>query len=853
MHPKEKQAVLLAPDAIHSLSISLRLPLTHWTHARRACAGLLAWCCFLVAAAQESVQPAPRHNVTITAVDETEVAIPEARISVYEPGRPVLRLSTDYAGRCSFQLEENQPYRIRAEKAGFYQADKSGIAPDEASVRIELAHQQIVSEQVNVTASTPGIDTQQASDQRVMNTPEIVNIPYVTSRDIRFLLPFYPGVVQTTDEQVHVDGSETWETLDTIDGFDVRSPVNGTLDARVSPDAVRSIAQEGTRYPVQYGRATGGVIAFNTGMGDNKFRFNATNFVPSFRNLNGWRFDKFVPRFTFSGPIRRDKAWWYDGVELEWDNIYVIELPVGANTDELIRGSNLAKVQVNTSANNILTAGVLYNGFHSPHDGISALVPQESTVNQNITAWLPYVRDQWSFRKGALLDVGLGEMRFRDGFEPNGDLPYAFTPETVQGSFFESLTGRASRVQGTADLYLPTRQWLGGHDLRVGLDLDHITYNQDQTRAPVSYLREDRTLDRLTTFPFAPAFTLHNDEIGAYAEDNWKPAKGWLLEPGLRFDWDTIVRRPLVAPRLAVVYAPAGNTATTKISAGIGVYYEHTQLAYIAQPYAGMRYDTYYAANGVTPLGPAQLTVFTANNALLNAPRAINWSVALEHKLPWSIYGGASYVQKTTSNVFTFTNQNAPSLSGNYLLTNAREDHYRAEQVELRRLFRNGYTVYVAYTHSSARTNAALQYLPTPSPLGPQQSGPLPWNVPNRTISWGWLPFDVPVQWFKKNWDFVYTVDWRTGFPYTAVNAAHQVVGAAGAYRFPDYISISPGLEWRFHFRHAYYGLRGVIEDATNRSNSLVVNNVIDSPQFGTFLEPEGRAFTARIRLIGSR
>ena len=102
---------------------------------------------------------------------------------------------------------------------------------------------------------------------------------------------------------------------------------------RVSPDAVRSIDSETTRYPVEFGRATGGVIAFYTGMGDNKFRFNATNFIPSFRDLNGIRFDKFVPRFTFSGPLKRDRAWWYDGVEMEYDNIYISELPANADTD----------------------------------------------------------------------------------------------------------------------------------------------------------------------------------------------------------------------------------------------------------------------------------------------------------------------------------------------------------------------------------------------------------------------------------------------------------------------------------------------------------------------------------------
>jgi len=63
-------------------------------------------------------------------------------------------------------------------------------------------------------------------------------------------------VVPDATGQVHVAGSETWETLDTMDGFDIRSPLGGTLSLRVSADAVRSIDAETTRYPVEFGRAT---------------------------------------------------------------------------------------------------------------------------------------------------------------------------------------------------------------------------------------------------------------------------------------------------------------------------------------------------------------------------------------------------------------------------------------------------------------------------------------------------------------------------------------------------------------------------------------------------------------------
>ena len=164
---------------------------------------------------------------------------------------------------------------------------------------------------------------------------------------------------------------------------------------------------------------------------------------------------------------------------------------------------------------------------------------------------------------------------------------------------------------------------------------------------------------------------------------------------------------------------------------------------------------------------------------------------------------------------------------------------------------RMGYTLFASYTRSSARTNAALDYMPTLSLLGPQQSGPLAWDTPNRTISWGWLP--VPLPKVGKNWDVVYALDYQTGFPYTAVSANRQVTGGAGAERFPNDVNFSPGLEWRFHFRGAYFGLRGVIENATGSENPAEVNNVVDSPEYGTFSEFQGRAFTARLRLIGSK
>lgn len=791
-------------------------------------------------------------TVAITVVDENGVAVEGAQIAVQQSGKAVTHLVADFAGRAEARIDGGMPYSIEVQKPGFYESTLNEAADSETEVRVVLSHEQIVKEEVSVTASTPGIDTQQTSDQFTMSLPEIVNIPYETSRDIRNLLPFYPGVVQDASGQVHVDGSETWATLDTLDQFDIRSPVSGNLAMRVSADAVRSIDQETTRYPVEYGRATGGVVAFYTGMGDNKFRFNATDFLPSYKQVNGIHFDKFVPRVTFSGPLIRDKAWFFDGLELEYDNNYIRELPQGADTNHLIRGSNLVKVQENVTPRDIVSAGLLFNDYHSPYEGLSALTPQQSTTKRNTIAWLPYVRNQYTFHDGALVDAGIGVVRFSDGYEPHGNSPFEMTPELSHGSYFENLSGHSQRVEGNVALYLPPRHWMGLHNLKAGIDLDHIGFGEQVTRAPVNYLREDGTLLRQSVFPSTAPFTRHNVELGAYVQDRWNPRAGLLLEPGLRLDYDEIVRQPLWAPRLAAVYAPPAANGNTKISAGIGLYYEHTQLEYLERALAGLRSDTYYAADGVTPTGPAVETNFTANYGNLQEARALNWSVGLEQKLPGSVFVKASLIRKRVSDEFTYVDQtNAAGLAGSFVLTNGRTDHDDLAEVEARRTFAGGYTLFAAYTHATARTNAAIDYQPTISLLGPQQSGPLPWDSPNRVISWGWTPFLVP--WFKKSWDFVYTAEWHTGFPYTAVDANQQVVGAAGGQRFQNFFSFSPGLEWKFHFHGSYFGLRGVIENISDSGNYFLVNNNVASPQFGTFSEPLGRAITARIRLIGSK
>ena len=98
---------------------------------------------------------------------------------------------------------------------------------------------------------------------------------------------------------------------------------------------------------------------------------------------------------------------------------------------------------------------------------------------------------------------------------------------------------------------------------------------------------------RYSTFTPAPLIEQYNSEVSGYAEDRWSVTNRLLIEPGVRFDWDSLVHRKNFAPRLAGTYV-LDNSGTTKLSAGIGVIYEATPIFLIARPFAGERQDTFF-------------------------------------------------------------------------------------------------------------------------------------------------------------------------------------------------------------------------------------------------------------------
>jgi len=818
------------------------------------------------------------YRLEIIVADENGVAVPSAVVQLNAAQQPAsLRCETDFAGRCLFTSLVAQTYQLRIQKQGFYAALVPAVQPQEMpSLDVTLAHQREIHEVVNVQEPTPEINPAQIASKEELTGMDIIDMPYSGTNDYRNVLNFIPGVIEDSSGQPHIAGAETYQTLSVLDGFNMTQPANGLLLARVSTDAFRSIEVEPSREPAQFGKAAGGVLDLNTGTGDDHFHEIATNFIPSVQNKKGLAFDQWTPRFTFSGPIVKGKAWFFDGLDGEYDNLIIPQLATGEDTDHYWRAGNLAKVQANVNSRNIITTSFLYNYLDDQYSGLSLFSPASTNPTDAESVYVGTVKDQHYFIGGELLESGFNFDEYNLALTPHGSSPYFQTTTTAGGNYYLGQRTHARRYQLLSNLYLPPREWHGHHDLQLGTDLDRIDYDAQFLRTPISFWPGTTApgngacpttgtgipvlpspCARYSVFSGGNSSSTYNSEASAYIEDRWSIHDRLLIEPGLRVDWDQIVRAPLLAPRLAGTYV-LDNSGNTKLSAGVGLVYDAIHLILIARPFAGRRVDYFFNSkgepvnlNGTALATPSPvISSFSVDRNALQAPRFLNWSFALERKLPKAIFFKAEYIQRDGTHDFVYNTANG-ALGSNFILQNTRQDHYHSVQFTLRRSFGQYYLVSGSYARSSARSNQVLDFNVDSPFLSAQQPGPFPWDAPNRFVSWGYVPFfSLPI---IHHLDLAYSAEARNGFPFDVYNDLQELVQPPGSRRFPTYFSLNLHLEKRFHAFGYYWALRGGFDNITGNLDPIFVNADINSPQFLTFSGYGHRAFTSRIRFLGRK
>jgi hypothetical protein len=808
-------------------------------------------------------------EVTVTGriADENGVAVAFARVELRAGANETPAIATsDIAGGFTLRAGAPGEYLIHATRLGYFVFDgRAELRDGPNQLHLELNHLQDFFQSVDVAYSAPTIDADQTAEQKQLTSVEILEVPFPASQDLRNALPLLPGVVQDAAGRLHFNGGATEQTNFSLDGFNISNPVTGRFEARLSIESARTLDVESARYSADKDRGSAGSVDIRTNMGDDRWRFGATNFIPSVSSDGDLHINKWSPRFSVSGPISKGRAWFYNGFDTFYDVDTISGLPDGQNRKRSLTGSDLTRLQVNLSPSNILTGSLLVNYTGDHRTGLSFLDPVETTVNRRQTLYFTSAKDQVYFPGGALTEMGFAVSRGFLRESPQGQETFDITPFGKRGNYFVDLTRRSGREQIISNTYLAPMHWHGAHQLRFGADAERSFFDLATDRHDYRVLREDLSVARYVRFLGNGASSKSGIQIAEYVQDRWAPADGLLIEAGMRLAWDNIIHNVLYSPRLAVAYAPKW-LHDTKVAAGVGIFHDALTLGIFGrQNQASL--STFFDPVGRVTGGPLE-TAFQVDARGLGAPSYRTVSVSVERKLIGDFYGKASYIGRAGQRGLTFApdpgaieaaGQFEPvPADGLYRLRNLREDRYDAFELTVRRTFGGKFEWVGSYTRSSARSNAIVDYSLENPIFAAQAPGHLAWDTPNRLLSWGWAPIPKSIlpralAFVVRETDVAYLLEYRTGFPFGVVNEDGFLIGRPDGWRLPAYFNANLSFERRFRFLHYLWAWRVGLINLTNSGNPNVVDNNINSSRFLAYGRGQHRAVNVRLRFLGRR
>jgi hypothetical protein len=797
-----------------------------------------------------------------TVVDENGEPVPRVEIVVYfESGSPQT-IYTETVGRFEVHAMASSQVHLSLSKPGFFRIDDRvlRLAPGVNEVTLTLNHETELQEKLEVQSEPVQIDPDTTSHQESLVQHEILNTPVPSSHDLQQSLRTIPQVVADVGGRLHVAGARQAQTEVLLDGFEINDPANGSFTSRLNVDAVRTVTIETGGYGAQYAHASAGILALDTQSGDDRWRFGVTNFIPDVSFQQGTHLGNWYPRTSISGPIKKGKAWFSDALSIQRTFHLVKELQSGQNFHTQWSGDNLLRGQLNLTARNVLQASFLFNGLTDPRQRLGAYSPLPTTSKFKSRRYFVSVKDQiWVGR--TLFDVGAAVDTGGNDSNPRGTLPYVVTPSSTSGNYFQRYSQQSRRLQLVGNLTTAALELFGTHTLSAGWNADGLDFSQQAARTEIDYRRADATssMSDVATFKGPGVFRIADTQLGAYAQDLWRPFKPIVFSLGVRTDWDRLIHENVIEPRMAMNWVPAGD-GRMKFTLAWGKHYQPLNLSVFGQASDQQRSDQFYSPPAAcaplpcvppppTPAGPPIVTSFAAPLNELQQPRSYNATAEWQERFLESTFVGASFLLRESRDGFAWETQ--PTV-GTLVVHNNRQDRYVSGEAWVRHAFRDKAQIEVDYTRSRASSNevfdpnlAVLLLAPQqPLMLASQLPGPLPWDTPNRVVSSGWTP--IPL------WGLLLSefFEYRTGFPFSVLNEQQQLVGAPNRLRFPNYFSLNLGLEKRFVFRGHEWAVRVTAVNISGHMNpDLVVNNV-DAPNYLTFAGGQGRAFTVRVRLV---
>ena len=278
---------------------------------------------------------APIGTIAGAVTDESGAVVLGAAVTVTQLGTGLKReLKSGGEGQFSVPALPAGRYEVRSQMAGFRQTVREAIVVVGSTTTVDLKLQLgAVSEVVNVDAATSQIAYDSHKIDGVIGRNQIENLP-LNGRSFLQLAFLEPGVGVGTQSLaqynsqfgVSVLGASSSKTALTVDGGNVRNPLEGGSAQNFSQEVVEEFQISSANFDLSTGIAASGAINIVSRSGGNDFhggayfffRDNNLSAYPALRR-NPFAPDPFFARrqsgFLVSGPIKKDKLFFFFNME----------------------------------------------------------------------------------------------------------------------------------------------------------------------------------------------------------------------------------------------------------------------------------------------------------------------------------------------------------------------------------------------------------------------------------------------------------------------------------------------------------------------------------------------------------
>ncbi len=807
---------------------------------------------------------AVRGEVTTLGPDGVPVYLPGVQIVLRcgtetQSGRTT---TTDETGRFSLLGLAVGKCGVTASAPGFRSETKTveiiEKAPVELSFQLGLT---TVEEKVQVSGEAPAVDVTQTSAQESVKSKTLDNAPLSNER-FTDAIPLLPGVVRGPDGLLNVKGARASQSGLLVNSANVTDPVTGDFGFNLPIDVVQSVQVLANPYDASYGKFTGAVTAVQTRSGGDKFKFQIQNFLPRMRKRAGniVGIESAVPRLTFSGPIRKGKAYYLQSLEYRYIRTRVPGLrhldSVLQSDTKLESFDSHTEIDWDLDPMNHLTVSVSVFPQKLAFVNLSTFNPQEVTPDYKQRGFLLGLVERKIFENQSLLESLFNVKDFDVNVLPANAESAAMIlrPEENAGSFFNRQDRQSRRYEWQEIYHLRPYEMGGQHLARTGINVTHSNYHGLHASSAVRVERSDGSLAQWIDFVGPAQVESSITEFTAFVQDTWTLHPRLTVDFGLRYDRDTLGENDNFAPRLGFSVALTSDKRTV-FRGGAGRFFDKIPLNAGAFEQFQARRITEFAADGITPLGASLLFRNRVENQHVENPRSWAWNAELDREIARNLVVRLGYQQRQSRRDLILDPVETPEPI--LLLRSSGRSLYREYGVTARYAFKERSQWVVSYVRSRSYgdLNDFSQFFGNfENPIiRPNERSLLPFDARNRFLTWAdlQLPFDVVVS---------PVLEVRSGFPFSLIDANRDFVGPRNrAGRFPTFaaldLQVTKGLKIPLFGRKLKSRVGFKIFNLTDHFNPRELQNNIDSvpvtfreecSQFGQFCNSVNRSFRGK-------